>query len=253
MSEVTEMRSLSDFQLEKEEKWKIRLLLLLLTAETGLLFYRSLLPVLALPFLLRPAEKFGEEYIRRKQKKLLRRQFQDFLRCIASSLDVGRGFAEALREAEKPLLEIYEEKQPIILAVREMRVQIEHAGASDLEALQEFAKMSDLEEAADLAQVFRAVRRSGGDFSGAVRKCASVLQEKISIEEDIELMVTQKRYEGKIITLMPVLIILFLRITSPEYISILYGNAAGRIIMTGCLLAAGAAYYLIDRITAIQV
>lgn len=247
------MCCLSDFQLEKKEKWKIGILLLLMLTGIGIFFYRSLIPLLAAPFLLRPAEKVGREFIRRKKKKLLRRQFQDFLRCIASSLDVGRGFSESLREAEKPLLEIYDEKQPIILALREMRAEIEHAGATDLEALQRFARMSDLEEAADLEQVFRAVRTSGGDFSGAVRKCASVLQEKISIEEDIELMITQKRYEGKIITLMPVVIIMFLSLASPEYISILYGNAAGIIIMTGYLLAAGAAYYLIDRITAIQV
>ncbi|MFC2662817.1 MAG: type II secretion system F family protein [Eubacterium sp.] len=247
------MWCLSDFQLEKKEKWKIRALLVLLAAGIGILFYRSLLPMIAVPFLLRPAEKFGTEFIRRRRKRILRRQFHDFLRCIASSLDVGRGFSEALQEAEKPLMEIYDEKQPIILAVKDMRAQIEHAGATDLEALQRFAKMSDLEEAENLAQVFRAVRTSGGDFSGAVRKCASVLQEKISIEEDIELMITQKRYEGKIITLMPVIIILFLSLTSPEYVSILYGNDAGVIIMTGCLLAAGAAYYLIDRITAIQV
>ncbi|MGN1382181.1 MAG: type II secretion system F family protein [Eubacterium sp.] len=247
------MWCLSDFQLDKREKWKIRVLLLLLITGVGILFYRSLFPLLALPFLLRPAEKFGTEYFRRRKKKIFRRQFQDFLRCMASSLDAGRGFSEALREAEKPLLEIYDEKQPIILAVREMRSQIEFAGMTELEAVQNFARMSDLEEAADLVQVFRAVRTSGGDFSGAVRKCASLLQEKISIEEEIDLMVTQKRYEGKIITLMPVIIILFLSLTSPEYISILYGNAAGRMIMTGCLIAAGASCYLIDRITDIQV
>ncbi len=247
------MRDYSDFQLTKAERCRTITLLAVFILLVGLLFYSSLLPLLLVPFLLKPAEKLAAEFLCRRQKKILRRQFQDFLRCLASSMETGRHMREALGEVEKELLNVYDEGQPIILAVREMRTQMDLAGMTDLEALRWFAARADLEDAQDLVQVFQGSRTAGGDFCSSVRKCASVLQDKIKIEQDIELMIAQKQYEGKIITVMPALVILFLRLVSPEYIAVLYTSLAGRITMTVCLLMAAAAYRLIDRITDIAV
>ena len=52
---------------------------------------------------------------------------------------------------------------------------------------------------------------------------------------------------------MPVLIVLSLRFLSPGYLDVMYGTAAGRIMMTGCLGLVAAAYYSIERITDIAV
>ena len=53
--------------------------------------------------------------------------------------------------------------------------------------------------------------------------------------------------------MMPVLIVLSLRFLSPGYLDVMYGTAAGRIMMTGCLGLVAAAYYSIERITDIAV
>lgn len=247
------MRDLSDFHLTRREKIKTGLLLSVLLLSVGWIFYASLIPLLLLPFFLRPAERAASEILRRRYKKTLRKQFQDFLRCLAASLDVGRHFQEALRETEAELLNVYKNEDLMPSAAREMRMQMDEAGMTDLEVLTEFSRRADLEEAEHLVQVFRGSRRAGGEFSGAVRKCSTVLREKMKIEQDIDLMITQKRYEGKIITLMPAAVILFLRAVSPAYISVLYTCPAGRLIMTGCLLGTAAACVRMDQITRINV
>ena len=246
------MRDLSDFHLTSTEKLKTALVLTAFLAVSGRIFYASFVPLLLFPFCLKPAERIASKALRRKYRKKLRIQFQDFLRCFAASLDVGRHVQEAMQETEAELLRLYEEHELMLSAVREMQNQM-IAGMTDLEALTDFSRKADLEEADYLVQVFRGSRRAGGDFSGAVRKCSYILQDKIKIEQEIELMAAQKRIEGQIITLMPALIILFLKAVSPAYISVLYTCLPGRFIMTGCLIAAAGAYLRISRITDISV
>ncbi|MFQ7736477.1 MAG: type II secretion system F family protein, partial [Emergencia timonensis] len=65
--------------------------------------------------------------------------------------------------------------------------------------------------------------------------------------------VMQKKYEGRIITIMPVAIILFLQIMSPDYLQVMYSTAAGRILMSLALAAIVIAYFMIERITSIEV
>ena len=52
---------------------------------------------------------------------------------------------------------------------------------------------------------------------------------------------------------MPLVITLYLRLTSPEYIDVLYGNVMGIIVMTICLLIYAAAVMLAQKITDINI
>ena len=52
---------------------------------------------------------------------------------------------------------------------------------------------------------------------------------------------------------MPILVLLFLRILSPEYLSIMYTGLPGRIAMTLALMGIYMAYRMIERITDIEI
>lgn len=52
---------------------------------------------------------------------------------------------------------------------------------------------------------------------------------------------------------MPLVITLYIRLTSPEYIDVLYGNVMGIIVMTICLLIYAAAVMLAQKITDINI
>ena len=52
---------------------------------------------------------------------------------------------------------------------------------------------------------------------------------------------------------MPLVITLYLRLTSPEYIDVLNGNVMGIIVMTICLLIYAVAVMLSQKITDINI
>ena len=66
-------------------------------------------------------------------------------------------------------------------------------------------------------------------------------------------MTAQKKFEGKIISVMPLIVILFLNVFSPDYLEPLYTTLAGRMIMTIAIAGLGAAFYLTERLTDIEV
>ncbi|MGN8635071.1 type II secretion system F family protein [uncultured Eubacterium sp.] len=241
------------YRLNRKECVRLAVVLTAGLLALGLLFYESPLPGAVVFLLWKPARKFRENQLRRKRRQQLRLQFRDFLNTISSAFAAGRHFQEALEGAGREMGTIYGEDALIAREIQIMLERMDVSGESELTVLEDFARRTGVEEVSDFAQIFRACRESGGNLAQAVEKSARMLSEKITIEDGIRSMVSQKRFEGEIITLMPVLIVLSLRFLSPGYLDVMYGTAAGRIMMTGCLGLVAAAYYSIERITDIAV
>jgi tight adherence protein B len=73
------------------------------------------------------------------------------------------------------------------------------------------------------------------------------------VRNEIATLTSQKRFEARILSVLPPLILVFLQLSSPDYIAPLYGTPAGVLVMTLCLAVMGAAFYWSTRITDIEV
>ena len=59
--------------------------------------------------------------------------------------------------------------------------------------------------------------------------------------------------EQRVMSIIPFVIILYLKFTAADFIQPLYGNAAGAAIMTVCLIIYTVSYYLSKRIVNIEI
>ena len=84
-------------------------------------------------------------------------------------------------------------------------------------------------------------------------KTASVIEQKMETDREIQLMVSAKKMEQKIMNAVPFLIMFYVSSTSKGFFDVLYHNLAGIVIMTVCLGFYGAAYRLSRRIVEIEV
>ncbi len=243
----------NQYQPDRGEKLKIAALLCVILSVAGVLFYKSLIPAAAVVFLYKPALAYYGRMMSARRRERLRTQFRDFLSVIAAFFATGRHMEESLICAEKELSAVYGPDEPMMREIRHMIYRITEARGNDIAVLRDFEKRSRLEEVSDFVQVYAACRDTGGDMINALNKSARMIGEKIAIKKEIAVMVSQKKFEGRIITCMPFVIIVFLRFISPEYLESLYSTWLGRLLMTVSLAAAAAAYYLIERITDIEV
>lgn len=241
------------YRISKKERIQFVLLLLGITCGASYVFYETLIPAVVYPLVYHRAEKAYCRYLAGRRKNDLLLQFRDLLYSLSASLATGRHMEEALGEAGDSLQDIYGEESYIVLEIRDMIWKMRETGDTDLMVLEDFARRTALEDVENFTEVFSACRETGGNLVAAVNKAATIICEKINIEREIKTMVAQKKYEGRIITVMPVVIILFLQIMSPEYLAAMYTTSAGRILMSLALAAIVIAYWMIERITAIEV
>ncbi|MBR2548305.1 MAG: type II secretion system F family protein [Eubacterium sp.] len=234
------------------EKIMIMFALAVSLSAVGVLFYDTPLAVLAAPLVFLPAVKAYSYEMAGKRRNRLRNQFRDLLDSLASSFAGGRHLYEALEEARKELSTIYDGDDEILAEISGMLKKMDD-GDTDTAVMSDFAARSGIEDIEVFARVFSVCRETGGDMITAMTDASGMLADKIKIENGIRALTSQKKTEGMVISVMPVVVILFLRAVAPDYIDVMYGSTTGICLMTLALAAAVYSYYLIRKITEIEV
>ena len=188
-----------------------------------------------------------------KEKEMLVTQFKDLLYSLSASFASGRHMREGLSEAYDNLRLMYDDNTPMIRELSRMLYQMKESRASEEEILRDFAGRSGSSDIQNFIDVYFICRATGADVQKVILKASELLMDKISVEKEIKTLTAQKRFEGKIISLMPVVIILFLNVASPGYMEGLYTTLAGRVVMTVALFVIGYSYSMINKLTKIEV
>lgn len=86
-----------------------------------------------------------------------------------------------------------------------------------------------------------------------IKDTTSLIREKIELDSEIKTIISGKKQEQGIMSIMPFAMVGYLRFTSYDFIAMLYGNIAGRIFMSVCLIVVIVADYIAKRIVNIEI
>lgn len=217
------------------------------------LFYRNLwgAPVL-FPFRRKIRSYVEEELIIRRKHDLLE-QFKDLLFVLSTSFSAGRGMADALGEALISMKDIYGNESYLVREIQNMYERMKISKEREEDVLHDFAERTGLEDVTDFVIIFEICRDTGAGLVSALNKAASVIIDKMTIEEEIHEIVRRKESEGTILFLMPPVVILFLNLLAPDYLVPLYETLMGRCIMTGVIASTIGIYGMIRKIIRVKV
>ena len=81
-----------------------------------------------------------------------------------------------------------------------------------------------------------------------IRKAAERLQQSLALQQEIETTLSEKQLEQRIMTLMPSIMLLYMRLMNGAYLAPLYAGLGGAVIMTVALAANIGADVLADRL-----
>jgi tight adherence protein B len=223
-----------------------------LGAFIGYVFYSSL--AWSLLFML-----YGIVFVKDKKKELVRirkwqlnLEFRDGLDCVSSALNAGYSVENAFAQAVKDLKLMYSADSLIVAEFEGIMNQI-HMNRNLEEILRDFGNRTQVEDIINFADVFATAKRTGGDIIKIIRSTCNTISDKIEIKREIITLVTGKRFESNIMSLIPLGIILYLKIGSPGFLSPIYHNLFGYIFMTVVLIIYYFAYQLGKRIINIDV
>ena len=241
----------SNYKLSRKEEVKCFGIAIVLSVFSSWILYQSffgmLLFIVIFP-LYRKSYKEKQKELR-KQKLLL--EFKEAMQSVSVSLLSGYSIENAWQEAELEMIELYGTQGYIAKEIKLMNGKVQ-MNQSIEELLYQFALRSSCEEILEFAEIFRFAKRSGGNFAKIIQNTMFHIGEKIETEREIQIMIAGKKMEQKIMNIVPSVLLVYLNLTSEEFLAPLYGNILGIGVMTIAFFAYLGAVLLAQKITNIK-
>ena len=235
--------------------WKERLVCwiegMVLNGTVSILFFDSFLamiPGVVLVFFYHQEKKIR---LMRRRIHHLRKEFQCFLNEMIAALQTGRSIENAFLEAIKDTEKYLEQETIFVMEMKKIGGSMS-VGEPLEKLLLDFSTRSHLEEMEYFAEVFLIGKHSGGNLIGIMKNTIRMLQERMDAEEELYTILTEKQVEFYLMSIIPLVILLYLRIGANQLIQSLYGNITGICMMSLCLLIYGGCYLYGKRILEID-
>jgi len=180
------------------------------------------------------------------RRKKLEAQLPEALVFVANSLKAGFGLLQSLSMAAEQL------EHPVATEL-ELTVHETNMGSSMDEA---FLSLSERSDSYDLDLVVTAMliqRASGGNLSEILETVASTMRERARIRQEIQTLTAQQKLTGIVIALLPVGVGGLFFLVSPDYISTLFTDTMGQVLLGGAVVLETIGILVIQRILAIEV
>lgn len=188
-----------------------------------------------------------------RRKEQLTVQFKQALQSLASSLSAGRSVENAFLAVADDLRMLFSDPDTYIIKEFET-INIRVANGEPVEeALLDLSRRADIDDITNFVDVFVVCKRTGGNLADVIRRTSGIIGEKLQVQQDIQVLMAQKRFEAKALIIAPVLMVGLLNWSSPDYMAPLYTFGPGPLIMTGALIVFGFAIWVINWIMNIKV
>lgn len=188
----------------------------------------------------------------RKKKSEFERQFLDALQSMQAQMNVGYSMENAIKEVQRDLLMMYKKNSLIVEEFTYMTRQL-GINITAEQVWQEFAERVKLSVVDSFVTVFILSKRSGGDSIAIIRSAVKQLNDRAEVRAEIENVITAKRLEFYVMTVIPLGMIFYMKLSFPEFITPLYGTMRGICFMSICLILYFAAWKLGNMIVEIEV
>lgn len=218
----------------------------------GYLFYDSFLGILFSPITFLGIRKWMRKLEREKQRRTMTEEFCEALRIIKAGVIGGYSLERAFLDAERELRMIMGEQSVMCKELRKMNQKIAMNQPLEL-VVAEFAEQEGIEEIEIFSEVLNFAKRSSGDLIEILDGTIERIHMIEDTEREVEILVTSRKYEQKLMMILPLIIILYLKVSFKEYILVLYGNVLGICFMTICILVYFAAVVWGQRLLRITV
>ncbi|WP_435922042.1 type II secretion system F family protein [Paenibacillus sp. DYY-L-2] len=210
----------------------------------GYVFFHSVLLSFVLTSGAYIIPKMWSKYLLRRRRDALSLHFKQALYSLSSSLAAGRSVENGFREAIADLRLLYPDgTNDLIVELGIICTRLEY-GQPIEEALQDFSRRAAMEDISNFADVFTTCKRTGGDLVEIVRRTSAIISEKLEISQEIGVMIAQKRFEAKAMLAAPILFLVFMDLTSPDYMSPLHSGVGLLVSGFGLLLFAGCSWMI---------
>ena len=188
----------------------------------------------------------------KRQKQILMEQFLSMITAVSGKVNGGMSAENAFTDTLPDMERMYGKQALIVTELKLIMIRQTHSESLE-KCLIDLGHRSKIPDICEFAQIFSIARQNSGQMRTVINDTVRTMQEKSDTEAEIEVLVSGKKMEQKIMCVIPLIIIAYLRLETAEFLSVLYHNPFGIVIMSICLAVYIAAYFMGERIVDIRV
>lgn len=218
----------------------------------GRLFFDSWIAVFVLSPIVFPWVIIQKKNAREQRCRQIGIQFKDAIFSVMTSLKAGFSIENAFMEARHDMDLLYGKGSDISFYLAKISKGLKNSVTLE-KLIYGMGKETGNMDIQDFALVFTVAKRSGGNMTDIIERTIGVISKKINVEKEIEVLVSAKRLEARIMNCVPFFIISYISVTSPGFFDSLYHNVFGIVLMAICMVIYIISYVLSERIINISV
>ena len=182
----------------------------------------------------------------------LQSEFKNVTSLLYSSTAAGATLDKAIRDSLYSMKNTPDRYPVLIPEFERIILQLDRNVPMET-ALAQFAARCDDEDIHNFVRILEIAGRKGGQLPQIVENTSRAISQKMEISQQIRVLLAGRSGELKIMAVIPAGILIYMNLSSPEYMAVLYENSAGHLMMAGALAAYAAALLLGRKILDIRV
>ena len=195
------------------------------------------------------ARKTPSKILLEKRKRDLRMQFCDYLDSVSASFSAGKNSYDSFVSAAEDIASLYKENSPMVYESRLVAEGLEN-GESLAGVLRRMSEHTQCPDVSSFCEVFSVCNSIGGNLKEIADDTRMTLTEKISVETEIESILSGPKNELRIMLIMPFLVVMSIRALTPD---LLVSDSVSITVNAVALAVFVASYIIGRRITDIEV
>ena len=157
-----------------------------------------------------------QQQLLENRKRQLNLQFRDMLEAVTTSLNTGKNALNAFMEAKTGLANQYEEGAYILKELDIIFGEVRNGMILE-DVLEDFGRRSGLDDIMDFANVFRISLMRGGNMRDTIRNTYEIINDKITVQEEIKTMMAGTKLELYMMIVIPVVMIIMIKSISEDF------------------------------------
>ena len=202
-----------------------------ITAGIMFLVYRSMWAIVFFPFVWILQVRIEQQKEKEERDIKLKAEFLHGINVLNSALQAGLSMENAWKEVEKETKVLYGTSSEFYAALKEINQKVAHNAPIEKLFL-EYAYQTKIEDMIQFAELMEFGKRSGSNWKKILEGTVFQMTERQDARQQIEVMIAEKRMEQQIMNIVPIGLLAFLQISAWDYMSVLYHNWFGIVVMT---------------------
>lgn len=186
------------------------------------------------------------KHMKKKRLQKFNEQLEDALLSISGSLKAGFSILQALDL-------IASENRPPISYEFTVLMQELRLGVPFDDALEKMSNRVGSQDFELVSVAISTARQTGGELTGVLERLASVIRERVRIQQKLIAMTAQGRLQAYMIGAMPFLLLFAMSKVAPDMMRPFFNSIVGILVICAAILLVIAGFFTIRKITTIDV